>query len=63
MNRNIKEFNSFFSGSTKTFTTSPFNYPANVHDYKGKNIDPQTTKEEDINYSMRFLVKGTIQPE
>lgn len=31
MGNNMKEFNSFFSGSTKTFTTSPFNYPANVH--------------------------------
>jgi hypothetical protein len=44
MGKNMKEYNSFFSGSTKTFTTSPFNYPANVHEYKGKNIDPQSTK-------------------
>lgn len=58
----MKEFNSFFSGSTKTFTTSPFNYPANVHEYHGNVINPQTTKEEDINYAMRYLVKGTIEP-
>jgi len=37
----MKELNTFFSGSMKSLTNSPYSYPANVHENKGKNVDPQ----------------------
>jgi hypothetical protein len=57
----MKEYNSFFSGSMKSLTNSPYNYPANVHDYKGKNIDPQNDPATSVIYGMRYLIKGAVE--
>lgn len=44
----------------KSLTTSPYSYPANVHDYKGKNIDPQNDPGTSVIYGMRYLIKGAV---
>jgi hypothetical protein len=41
IDKKMKEYNSFFSGSMKSLSSSPYSYPANVHENKGENVDPQ----------------------
>jgi len=44
----------------KSLTTSPYNYPANVHWYNGTNVDPQKESIDKAIYGMRYLIKGAV---
>ena len=59
----MEEYNAFFSGSMKSLTTSPYTYPGNIHDYKGKDIDPQNSQPTDAIYGMRYCMKGFMGTE
>lgn len=57
----MKQFNTFFSGSLKSYTTSLYIYPANVHlNQKGQNINPQNATTDQITYGMKYLMKGAM---